>query len=329
MKLPRFLQFKGYIVKDFKEFLSEGRIEVHLIAKNDRKRQCHRCSCDLSGYSGQHKMKIEGLPIMGHRVFIHFWREKGFCKTCKKHRSERVHFLSDFTPHLTKEYAWWLGRFCEIAPVSRIAEMNNQSGATLWRLDFARMKLMLSKYKIPKVTRISVDEVYAQNKKRFGQDRDERFFTIITDLETRRVIWVSDSRKKAALDRFFKIIGREACREITVVACDQHDAYAASVKDYCPYATLVWDRFHIMQQFEIAVNETRKELHSQLYRDDNAKHLSRGSYRYIFLKKADRRTPNETTHMQEVIAANREFSALEIIKERMLTFFDERDEWSC
>jgi transposase len=326
MKLPRFLQFKGYKVKDFKEFLSESRIEAHLEFKTDRKRECNRCGYELSGYCGQHKMKIEGLPIMGYRFFIHFWRVKGFCVNCKKNRSEKIHFLSEYSPHLTKEYAWWLGRFCEIAPVSRVAEMNNQSGMTMWRLDFKRMKEMLSKYKIPRVKRISVDEVYAQNKKQDGQSRDDRFFTVITDLETRRVIWVTDSRRKEALDRFFIIIGKEACREITVVACDQHDAYAASVREYCPEATLVWDRFHIMQQFEIALNETRKELHGQIWKDSDTKHLSAGKYRYNFLKKADRRTKSEENHMNEVLNSNREFSALEIIKERMFSFFDMKDE---
>jgi transposase len=329
VKLPRFLQFKGYVVKDFKEFLSEGRIEVHLEVKSDRERRCTRCKSELSGYSGQHRMKIEGLPIMGHRLFIYFWRVKGFCQTCKKNRSERVHFLSELSPHYTKDYAWWLGRFCEIAPVSRVADLNNQSGMTMWRLDFARMKAMLSKYKIPKVRRISVDEVYAQNKKQFGQSRDDQFFTVITDLDTRRVIWVTDSRRKEALDRFFLVIGKEACRDISVVACDQHDAYAASVRDYCPNATLVWDRFHIMQVFEEALNETRKELHQQLYRDSDAKHLSAGRYRYIFLKKAERRSKAETAHMSEVLQDNQAFAALEIIKERMFTFFDQRDEWTA
>jgi transposase len=103
MKLPRFLQFKGYDVKDFKEYLSEGRIEVHLEIKDVRDRRCNRCKTELSGYSGQHRMKIEGLPIMGHRLFIYFWRSKGFCVTCKKHRSERVHFLSELSPHYTKD----------------------------------------------------------------------------------------------------------------------------------------------------------------------------------------------------------------------------------
>src|SRR5690606_15962952 len=129
--------------------------------------------------------------------------------------------------------AWWLGRLCEIAPVSRVAEMFFRDETTLWRLDLARMKRMLAHYKIPKATAISVDEVYARKKPRFsGESRDERFFTVITDLKSRRVIWVSESRRKEALDQFFTLIGEEGCREIEVVASDQHEGYAASIAQY-------------------------------------------------------------------------------------------------
>lgn len=72
---------------------------------------------------------------------------------------------------------------------------------------------------------------------------------MVVDINTHKVIWVSGSRRKEALDEFFKIIGPENCKKIEVVATDQHTAYAASVEEYCPQATLVWDRFHLVQKF--------------------------------------------------------------------------------
>jgi transposase len=57
---------------------------------------------------------------------------------------------------------------------------------------------------------------------------------------------------------------KEACERINVVALDQHEAYAASVKEYCKNAKVVWDRFHIIKNFEEAVNEVRKSLHNRL-----------------------------------------------------------------
>lgn len=326
MMLPRIFQFENYNVIDVKEFLSEGRVDVYL--KRDfraHKPTCHRCGERMGCRRGDHPMKLETLPILGLRTFLHFRRYKFDCHKCGKTRSESVSFLADETPHLTKDYAWWIGRLCEISPVSRAAELVSQDGTTVWRVDYNRMIRLLSTYKIPKVRRISVDEVYARRKKKSeDEDRDERFFTVVSDLDTRRVIWVSFSRKKKALDEFFKIIGPQACGDIAVVAADQHDAYAVSVKENCPTATLVWDRFHIMQNFEIAVNEVRRDICATSEHDE-VKQKARGKYKYLFLKKASRRTSQEKIHIDEVIKLNSGFYKLELIKEKMLSFFDEPD----
>ena len=86
--------------------------------------------------------------------------------------------------------------------VSRVAELVNQDETTTWRVDYRRMQRMLAYYTIPEVTRISVDEVYARKKPKYrGESRNDRFFTVVTDLRTHRVIWVSESRSKSGLDR--------------------------------------------------------------------------------------------------------------------------------
>lgn len=325
MMLPRFFSFENYKVTDVKEFLTDGRVDIHLQRDFEFLPKCHRCGGPMGCKRGDHFLKIETLPILGLRTFLHFRRFKFDCGKCKKTRSEHVPFLSEETPHLSKEYAWWIGRLCEISAVSRVAELIRHDGTTVWRVDFHRMIRLLSTYKIPKVRRISVDEVYARRKKKDeNEDRDERFFTVVSDLETRRVIWVSFSRKKKALDEFFKIIGQEACNQIEVVAADQHDAYAASVKEHCSQATLVWDRFHIMQNFEVAVNEVRKDLCAESNHED-IKQKARGKYKYLFLKKASRRTADEKTHLEEVMRLNQGFYKLELIKEKMMSFFDQPD----
>jgi transposase len=166
--------------------------------------------------------------------------------------------------------------------------------------------------------------VYARRKKKGdgNDDRDERFCTVITDLKTRRVIWVSQSRKKQALDEFFEIIGQESCQKIVVVALDQHEGYAASVRQYCRNAKIVWDKFHLVQNFEEAANEVRKKLHRWLNSKDPVVKLTQPRYRFNFLKRASSRTKEEQEHISSVLAHNQDFAKLEIIKERMLTFFD-------
>ncbi len=331
MGIPRFLTslFKedGFDVKDLKEFLGDGIIELHLDRRQERAWVCHRCNGELGAQRGKYPVKLEGMPILGMRFFVRFWRYKGDCKKCKKARAEKVEFIAQETPHLTQDYAWWVGRLCEIASVSRVAELLTQDETTTWRLDLARMRRMMGHYKIPPATRISVDEVYARKKPKFpGESRDDRFFTVISDLNTRRVIWVAESRRREALDQFFLLIGKDACSLIEVVATDQHEGYGASVKEYCKNATHVWDRFHLMQLFEDAVNETRKDLHDAQAKGSELSRLTRGQFRFMFVKRASRRTQEEKSHIDDILRANQAFLRLEVIKERMLTFFDQSTE---
>ncbi len=331
--LPRFLKAcleenSQFEIADFKEYLADGRIEAHLVHKQETPRICHRCGSELCNERGRYRLRLEGMPILGIRFYVHFWRIKGECRSCKKIRAEKVDFIAEETPHLMRDYAWWIGRLCEIAAVSRVAELLNLDETTTWRMDLARMQFMLERYKIPPVTRISVDEVYARKKaKNLEESRSQRFFTVITDLDTRKVIWVTEGRDEAALDVFFAIIGKAACKKITVVAADQHDDYARSVRKNCPGAVLVWDRFHVMQNFEKALNEQRKLLHEDFRKKSNMSELTRGKYRFIFLKKASRRTEQEQRHIDEIVKENDQFLKLELIKERMITFFDQPDEY--
>jgi transposase len=330
MGLPRFLTaaVEGFDVVDVKEWLGDGKIEIYLERSEDRKDfLCYRCGTKMSKARGKHRMRIEGLPILGLKTYFIFWRHKKHCPECGKARSEEVSFLAEETPHLTKEYAWWLGRLCEIAAITRAAELVNQNAMTMYRLDLARMRLMLQRYKIPPVRRISVDEVYARKKPKYrGESRNDRFFTVISDLDTHRVIWVSESRSRKGLDEFYQLIGEEACKLIEVVAMDQHDDFAVSTRDHCKNATIVWDRFHLMQNFEKAVNEVRKDLHNEQEGGSEMRRLTRGKFRFLFLKKASRRDDEEKKHLDDVLKENDRFVKLELIKERMLSFFLEPDE---
>jgi transposase len=325
MKIPRFLQFEKYEVTDLKEFLSDRRIEIHL-KRNNESSQCKRCHLALGHERGHYQVKTEAMPIMGMRTFIIFNRYKRHCSNCNKARTEYLHWVSELTPHLTSEFAWWVGRICEIASVNRTAELVSHDKSTTWRLDYNRMISMLQHYKIPPVKKISVDEVYARkHSKYFKESREKRYFTVITDLETRKVIWVTEGRSKAALDGFYKIIGSECCDQIEVVAMDQFEGFRSSTEEYCPKATVVLDRFHIIKNFEEVLNETRKYLHDLMPTNDPLKKKTRASNKFNFMKRADRRTESEIQNIKEVMDQNEDFMMLEIIKERMLSMFNEVD----
>ena len=278
------------------------------------------------GCSSKFVYSLAQFNIFTNHCYLVFRRHKGYCNTCKKVRSEKLDFISPESPHKSTEYSWWVGRLCEISTIKKVSELLKEQSSTTWRLDYKRMKRMLSKYKIPKATKICVDEVYARRKIGSGETRDDLFLTVICDLETRRVIWVSSSRRREALDEFFLIIGKRACEDMKVVATDMHDDYGVSIKEHCKNAVQVWDRFHVMQAFGKVLNDERIKLHSEAEKGSEEKYLSRGKFRFNFTKKASCRTKEEQAHIDDLIKENEKFSALEIIKEGMHEFFRQKTE---
>jgi transposase len=325
MYLPQFIKkvIPGYQVINFHEEYAKGFVEI-TIEKRDKLAACHcsRCGEELTVKRGKHRLNIKHMPLGKLECRLIFWREKRHCPNCNKARTEALDFIAPETPHLSKDYSWWLGRITEISTVSRTAKLTGNNQNTVWRIDYDRLLRMVQNYEIPDVERISVDEVYTRRKKYFkSESRNEQYFTIITDLKTRRVIWVSNSRNKAALDEFFTIIGKERCENIKVVAMDLHDPYKASVNEHCKNATVVWDKFHVVRIFENALNDERLKIYQDKETANSLKSKINGKFKYLFLKTASKRKKSEQKKLKEVMEENNQFYKLELIKEKFLKFF--------
>jgi transposase len=323
--LPQvFRDFQGFDVEDIKEWRVERRLEIVLIKTPDKKHVCSCCNSPLGRQDGRYWVKAHHMRIMSWTVVVGFWREKRDCGVCKRVRSERIDFISDTTPHVTKDLAYWINRLSEITSVLQVSKLESIDKQTCYDVDKYVLTRMLQGYEIPAVTKISVDEVYARGKKQLkeGETRDDLFLTVIVDIATHKVIWVSQSRRKEALDEFFQLIGEEACQKIEVVATDQHEGYGASVREYCKNATLVWDRFHLIQKFNDALNEDRRNELANIDPEGEIGDLMNNKYRYVFCKRDYKRSDQDKKHINEVMRLNEKIAKMEIIKERFHSMFN-------
>lgn len=326
-ELYQLFPFAGYKVRHTR--LNEetnSPFRVFLERDDTKPFLCHVCGCPMDRVRGKQRCEIEDLRMAERRTFIHFNQLKGRCKRCHKIRLEYVDFISHETPNLTRRYSFLLGRLCEISQTARVAQLMGHNKMTMWRADLERMMRYFENYTLPpNLTHLTVDEVYAKATREEDENRNDQFFTVITDLKTGKIVWIERSRRKTALDAFFKILGAENCAKIEVVATDQHDDYARSILEHCPNAIHILDRFHLVKAFEEAVNETRKRLYKMLPQKE-VRELARPKFRFVFLKAAGRRTPEETMHMEKIMKDNEAFYRLELIKERMLSLFNQANE---
>jgi transposase len=313
-----FRSFQGFETIDVKVFQTKSEMEIHLKPDVDKKHFCTICDTELGAQDGGYWIRARHMRMMSWQVYVVFRREKRHCPKCNKIRSERIDFISEASPHVTKDLAWWINRLTEITTVLAVSTLEDLDKQTCYNIDKVILTKLLQGYKIPEIKQISVDEVYSRGKKQLkeGETRDDLFLTIITDISTHKVIWVASSRRKEALDEFFKLIGTEGCKKIEVVATDQHEGYGASVREHCPNATLVWDRFHLTQRFNEALNLDRRDELKNIDPEGAMQDLMNNKYRFLFLKRAYKRTEEDKKHINEVMRLNEKITKMEIIKER-------------
>lgn len=121
----------------------------------------------------------------------------------------------------------------------------------------------------------------------------------MSDLDTSKVIWVSQSRDQEGLDPFLTIVGPSFCKSIKVIAMDQHEPYIAAAQKHGPKAVVFWDKFHLVQNFNQVANELRKDVLSYAEKNADIRRLTQGRFRYIFQKKSSKRTNEEKVHLEE------------------------------
>src|SRR5439155_1377516 len=143
---------------------------------------------------------------------------------------------------------------CTRLPVATVAQMANLAWATVARVDGRAIELALGDRTaaLADLRWIGVDEV--------SRTGGRVYFTIVTNLETGRVVWIGDGKGRKGLLRFLRALGPKGRRKIRGVVSDL--GYQPIIASRLRHAVHVLDRFHIVQWVNEALNQIRRRLFS-------------------------------------------------------------------
>ena len=162
--------------------------------------------------------------------------------------------------------------------------------------------------KVPTQMGIDEKQVFARHK----------YFTIITDLEERCVYDVVDKRTFDALSPWFEE-RKSSMEKVDVVAMDMSAGYEKIAKKYAENANVCFDRFHIMQVAQKAVDTTRKNEQKSMSEDD--RQMMFGT-RYDFLYGRERLPEQNVARFEQAKLVAKKTSKAWAIKENL------RDMWT-
>ena len=97
---------------------------------------------------------------------------------------------------------------------------------------------------------MGVDEIYL--------GKSQKFLTVVSNLETREPLWFGHERKQETLDEFFRT-ELSSCNGADQAACvDMWEPFTGSILSWAPQCRIVYDKFHVMQHANSAVDEVRR-----------------------------------------------------------------------
>jgi len=158
---------------------------------------------------------------------------------------------------------------------------------------------------------LSIDEIYV--------GRRRGFYTLVMDIESGRILWVSPGRGKAGLRGFWPRLRRSRVR-IQAVAMDMSGAYWAAVVEALVGVVVVFDKYHIIQLMNQRLDELRREMVREA--EGAMKMVIKGT-RYLLLTRAANLKEDQLPKLERALKLNEPLSQAWYLKEELALLWDQ------
>ena len=301
----RVLRLVGYEV--FQHLFDEEGLTLTLWVRQNPKDPYHACGGCGIGSRHVHswrERRVRDLPWGEWKVFLVVEVHRVHCPDCRV-KAERIPFLEGKHPY-TSRFAAAVARDCEDAPVSRVARKWALSAQTVRRIDKRSLASWNNARRRKPLRWMGVDEIYWKK---------GSCLTVVSDLEAGEPIWAAPDRKQETLDRFFSDrLPPPRRRAVRAVCMDMWRPFLASVREHLPRAAIVFDKFHVMQHVNDAVDETRRQEFFR--RRGHLREVMRGK-RWLFLTRWRHLSRAKRGELNEAFALNRRLFKAYFLKEQI------------
>ena len=314
------LNIPGY--KVIKVEKNATRYDIWIEAYKRNKGKCSGCGAiHQKGYHSKRCICVEDLRIGARKVFLHLNKRRYRCPEDRRIHTEDIEWL-DIGVRVTKAFAKQVNRLTAITTNQEAGWYLDMNDERVYRIDKVELQRQFdAKLRPPPAAKnMSVDEV--------SYLKYHRYITNVVDVDIRKVIWNSRGRKKEVLDKYYEGIGSRQCAEIQTVALDGARTYISSTKEYAVNALMVYDRFHVTQKVNNAIDQVRKDQLSQA-RTKADKHLielTNCKQRFILLKRRSRLTDRQAMTLEKLCVINEPIYKALLLKEQFLEVYNCKNE---
>ena len=307
-RLLRLLDLPRYRVTDVES--RPGWATITIEPRRDEYR-CGRCRSVYAGRQSRRWRTLRDLDITQRHVELRVPIDRVRCDNCGL--VETTIALARPNARATKRLERHLFELTGGMTVSRVAKLLDLNWHSVKDAEVRHIRGLLRKRDLEGIERIGFDEV--------SYLRRHRYLTLVTDIDHRRVIYVTRNRDGNAVRRFIKWFGTKRCKALRVAVTDMHDPYVSVLRKRLPHVALVYDHFHVSKVIHGALDELRRRVQRDLPAADRKRIKGK---RYVLLRAKEELTERQRVTLDELLEANADLTAGYILKEAFRDVFRAR-----
>ena len=312
-EFTRILQWPGYRV--YRLELDEKGKTLDLWVRRKRgnqKLECSGCGRKYTDAYDSSERAVRDLPWSLFRATVHVEVYRVKCPECGV-RVEKVPLLPSKAP-FSSRFEDAVGQACESASARQVARRMGLAESTVRAIDLRYLERWDAKRRLPSLRQMGVDEIYRGKK--------GKFLTVVCNLETGEPLWFGKERKKETLDEYFRtqLVSRQRKR-IEAACVDMWEPFRLSIEHWAPQCKIVYDKFHILQHANDAINEVRK---AEFFRQGPKKRGLIKGKKWLLQSRWKNLTPASRGELNRLFELNRRVFKAYLLKESLERLWDYR-----
>ena len=302
----RVLGWPGYKVYRAEIDERAKRLKLWVRRKRGNKQLiCSGCGEAVSAIAETYEREVRDLPWSEYltTVVVELYRLR--CPRCGV-KAEKVPQLPSKAP-FSKRFEDAVGLACESAAARRVALQFGLSTNTVRAIDLRYLQRWSECRKKPALRNMGVDEIHLGKK--------QKFITVVSNLDAAEPLWFGQDRKKDTLDEFFEKRLSPFQRGAVQAACvDMWDPFRQSIEQWLPKCRIIYDKFHIMQYANAAVDEVRR---AEFFRKGGAARAVVKGKRWLLLSRWVNLNTQKRRQLNALFALNRRVMKAYLLKESL------------
>lgn len=253
----------------------------------------------------------QDLPWGEHNVVLEYAPVRVRCRACKSTPVELVAW-AEVRQLQTRRLQQQIAIDAASAPLSRVAQRYGLSWGAVHRAEQAAIERWRTTRPAVPLIRLGIDEKWLGRR----HHRDEKFVTIVSNLDTGEPIWIGYGRNKEVLAGFLAGLSPEQRQRLELVAVDMYGPFLAALREAegLKHVVIVHDPFHVIKRVGEALDEARREV---LFRGgEELRAVGRGT-RWLFLRAWERLHVQQRDSLRSVLAGNGKLARAYEIKEQL------------